>query len=376
MTSMNIAPSYKLLQLPHELLHEVAFRLAITELRIFSQVNYQLHDFVIDFLARYRHNTAISRLPANILHNIIYQQLDDYQDARRYFAQTSQKLYSTVMNLIIRYDIEQDRSSMLNHASSNNHRHIARKVIQLGGDINTEPKIFRRILSSTSGGLTCYSPLMRAATNDHVEMLHLLLAASVAGIKWGLITAILTGQERSILLLSYRTTLEDMHEVLQLTRGTKNISSYRYLLAHAPENEQVRYIRSAALRDILATYASKDDYVKKKLDEDTYQFAAILLEYGADPDHCHNTELLNQHCTSRYYAAKNTDPRIRNLLLTAKFSTQKRPDRTSPSMKQSKALMEEDEKEDNEPEPEVPTPQHPNHDFWAKKPASIMLARR
>jgi hypothetical protein len=78
MTSMNIAPSYKLLQLPNELLHEVAFRLATTELRIFSQVNHQLHDFVINFLARYRHNTAILRLPANILHNIIYQQLDDY----------------------------------------------------------------------------------------------------------------------------------------------------------------------------------------------------------------------------------------------------------------------------------------------------------
>ncbi|KAH4075494.1 hypothetical protein HBH92_042060 [Parastagonospora nodorum] len=360
MTSMNIAPSHKLLQLPNELLHEVAFRLATTELRIFSQVNHQLHDFVIDFLARYRHNTAILRLPANILHNIIHQQLDDYQDARRCFAQTSQKLYSTVMILIIRYDIEQDRSSMLNHAATNNHGHIARKVIRLGGDINTkceEPEIFRRILSSTSGGLTCYTPLMRAATNDHVEMLHLLLAAGVAGIKWGLITAMLTGQQRSILLLSYRITLEDMHDVLQLTCGTKNISSYRYLLAHAPENEQ-------------------DDYVKKKLDEDTYQFAAILLEYGADPDHCHDTELLNQHYTSRYYAAKNTDPRIRNLLLTAKLSTQKRPDRTSPSMKQSKALMEEDEKEDNEPEPEVPTPQHPNHDFWAKKPASIMLARR
>ncbi|KAH3941020.1 hypothetical protein HBI56_135860 [Parastagonospora nodorum] len=312
MTSMNIAPSYKLLQLPHELLHEVAFRLAITELRIFSQVNYQLHDFVIDFLARYRHNTAILRLPANILHNIIYQQLDDYQDAP----------YSTVMSLIIRYDIEQDRSSMLNHASSNNHGYIARKVIRLG--------------------LTCYTPLMRAATNDHVEMLHLLLAAGDAGIKWGLITAMLTGQQRSILLLSYRITVEDMHDVLQLTRGTKNISSYRYLLAHAPENEQVRYIRSAALRDILAIYASKDDY----------------------------------HYTSRYYAAKITDPRIRNLLLTAKLSTQKRPDRTNPSTKQSKALMEEDKKEGDEPEPEVPTPQHPNHNFWAKKPASIMLARR
>ena len=101
MTSINIATSYKLLQLPNELLHEVVFRLATTELRIFSQVNHQLHDFVIDFLSRYRHNTAILRLPANILHNIIYQQLDDYQDARRYFAQTSQKRYSTVMSLII-----------------------------------------------------------------------------------------------------------------------------------------------------------------------------------------------------------------------------------------------------------------------------------
>jgi hypothetical protein len=133
----------------------------------------------------------------------------------------------------------------------------------------------------------------------------------------------LTGQERSILLLSYRITLEDMQDVLQLARGTKNTSSYRYLLAHGPENEQVRYIRSAALRDILAIYASKGDCVKKELDEDTYQLAAILLEYGADPDHCHDAELLNQHYTSRYYAAKNTDPRNRNLLLTAKLSTQK-----------------------------------------------------
>ncbi|KAH4108385.1 hypothetical protein HBI25_177670 [Parastagonospora nodorum] len=323
----------KLLKLPNELLHEVASRLATTELRIFSHVNHQLYAFVIDYLVRYRHRTVILRLPANILHNIIYQQQDDYQEARRCFAQTSQKLYSTVMSLSIRYDIERNQSSMLNHAATNNHG---------------EPEIFRRILSSTSGGLTCYTPLMRAATNDHVEMLHLLLAAGVAGIKWGLITAMLTGQERSILLLPYPITLEDMHDVLQLTLGTKNIRSYRYLLAHGPENEEVRYF---------------DDYVKKELDEDTHQFAAILLEYGADPDHCHDAELLNQHYTSRYYAAKNTDPRIRNLLLTAKLSTQKRPDRTNPSTKQSKALME-DEKEDDETEPEVPTTQHPQYTVY------------
>lgn len=309
---MDAALMSKLLQLPNELLLEVAVRLATTELRIFSQVNHQLHAFVIDFLARYRHDAAILRLPANTLHNIIYQQLDDDQDTRRCFAQTSQKLYSAVMSLVIRYDIEHNQNSMLNHAATNNHEHIVRKVIRLGGDVNTgceEPEVNQRIIASAGGETICYTPLMRAAVNGHVEMLHLLLAVDVDGIQWGLIAAMLARQKRSILVLSYRITLEDMYEILRWTCWTKMLSSYRYFVAHGPENKRVRHMRSAALLSIMLNCASKDDFVKRKLDENNFQCAAILLEYGADPDYCYNTELSEQHLTTRHYAAKNPDPR-------------------------------------------------------------------
>ena len=381
MAETKVSTISKLLELPNELLHEIAFRLATTELRIFSQVNHRLHDFVVDYLARY--NMSICRLPNSILCNILAQ-LDETVDCCR-LTQISQKLYSTVMTFIISHNIQNVESSMLNYAAIGNLGHTARKMNRLGGNVNTMcGGLLRFRPDDDPASNKPFTPLMNAAAYEHKDMIRLLLGAGAGagqvagGIKHAVLVAMICKCQSSISILAHKLSPDDMREVLSSTRGVDFLTSYRWLLEHG-RDEFVSQVGSVALYDVLSEAACEGDFVKRELNEDDYQCASVLLEYGADPDFCMllHTDPAMRHVTTRHFASRHSDPRIRNLLLTAKLMARK-PDRTDLSIEQSKLLTKEDgdEEEEEEPEPEVPTPQHPSHDFWARKPSSIMLARR
>lgn len=255
----------RLLALPNELLHETALSLATTDLQRLSQVNHELHSFVTEFLARYRYNARIFRLPENPLLRVV-QQLDQAAD-RCYFAEASQKLYLSVMEFVIRYNITHEKSRILNHAAKNNLKHMAREIIRLGGDVDTRHDTSHSAMALIWEGGSLYTPLMNAASLGHEEMLHLLLKAGAGqyagGFKETLVTAMLGRKKRSCEILATILPDEDMSVILKLAIGDSFVKPVRWILEAVCESDGITKARTCAFYHILNDSAVNGDLLKR-----------------------------------------------------------------------------------------------------------------
>lgn len=144
-----------LLRLPDELSIKMVSSLSILDLRRLAKVNKQLSSFVGSYLTRHRYNVGILRLPDELLLEIA-QHLSMQADRSR-FAQASLKFYPMIMKYLVRYDIQHNDSSLLMYAAEWNLMNMARKILNLGGDIHTHSGSDHRFK-----GL-CARPLSNAA---------------------------------------------------------------------------------------------------------------------------------------------------------------------------------------------------------------------
>lgn len=87
MDSLEGAATPRLLQFPDEILLEILLEIApspaIKELRCLGRVNRRLRSFANDYLARYRYNTGIFRLPNELL-LMITRDLDSQRQRSRF----------------------------------------------------------------------------------------------------------------------------------------------------------------------------------------------------------------------------------------------------------------------------------------------------
>lgn len=335
-----------ILRLPNELLFDVASLLSITDLRRLSRVNHQLYFFVRAYLVEYRYNEGIVTMPNEIILEII-QHLDPRSCSR--LARSSQRFYPLVMNFTIHRNIKLGGSSILCHAAKRNHKGLARKILSLGGDVNTQtgPKLPRGNLRST--------PLTTAAYSGHERMVRLFLGAGALQIIDGArlpLAAILAmartkAHENIIILLA-----QDVDASYQFSTTGKTLLDYacekqfvhlvRHLLERdarqsRPPNHEEIHTYSTALYRLLESTECRADFVIRQLLEDVHQIALMLLQHEADPDLPiararplsvsalrYGPDLRASRIaltmTARESAARNPDPRIRNFLSKAKVT--------------------------------------------------------
>jgi len=166
-----MAPSSppSILKLPNELLCDIVSPLSTSDLRRLSRVNHQFYFFVRAYLVKYRYNEGIVTLPNEIILEIV-RHLGTQKNRSR-LARTSQRFYPLVMNYIVRHDIQFRGSSLLAITARSNLKGMAKKILRLGGNVNTQS-----CFKSTCAGQRP-TPLAAAAFYGHERIICLLLAA-------------------------------------------------------------------------------------------------------------------------------------------------------------------------------------------------------
>ncbi|KAF2034949.1 hypothetical protein EK21DRAFT_48243, partial [Setomelanomma holmii] len=273
-----------LLRMPNELLYNIIADFSTSDVRPISRVNHQLYFFAQYYLTLYRYNTGLVALPNELILDII-KQLNDQED-RSHFARASQRLYPIVTNYIVRRNVRYGESSFLNHAAKRNLKVMARKILQLGGNVETR--------NGVHADIGPFTPLMNAAYYGHNRMVKLFIAFGASKTVNGFISplqwALAKGHENVALTLSQRYTSATFVKgkektMLQLACDAQMVSLVRFLLQRPPpQDEQEKQNRSTALFDVLEQDSSDDDFVKRELHEDVFQTATMLLQHGADPN--------------------------------------------------------------------------------------------
>lgn len=281
-----------------------------------------------DYLKRYRNNTAFWAIPNEIILEVV-QYLDCQKD-RSHLAQSCRKFYLVITDFIFRHNVLYNRSSLLNYAAKKNLNFMARRILQVGGDIET-----RRTVTSTTSDQQL-TPLATAALFGHSKILRMLLEAGASQLvdesRIPLVVAIFARQESVALLLS-----QELHAsvvpfgntgstVLQIASEAKLPHLVRHYLNHGesrsqrrPNDEHVHNLSSALMRILLIDF-SGEDFIERKLDDKTYQIVLMLLQQGASPDVRIQTRSLHA-ISARVIASRHPDPRVRNLL-SARMSSQ------------------------------------------------------
>jgi hypothetical protein len=237
------------------------------------------------------------------------------------------------MNYIVRHNVRHGGSSLLNYATKQNLKGMVRRILYLGGNVDTEhgnewavPRLQRRITISRP------TPLAVAAHYDNKSMVRFLLHAGarqvIGGVRVPLAVAFAAGHESVAMILSRDLYAHDQLKangpiVLQLAIEARFSNLVRYFLERGPGNrtcDQSAFDYSIVLFRLLEATACKGDFVKRELLEDVFQITTMLLQHNADPDMCTEQGRPAQSITTRDVASRNPDPRVRNLLSRAKLA--------------------------------------------------------
>ncbi|KAH7380146.1 hypothetical protein BKA66DRAFT_465850, partial [Pyrenochaeta sp. MPI-SDFR-AT-0127] len=135
-TPIQVSTPVGLLNLPDELLLGVFSLLSTQDLRYICRVNYRFHNVAGDYLARQHYSTGLLSLPNELILEIT-QHLSRQQDRSR-LARASNRLYPVVMRYVVRSNVRFKQSSLLNYAATKNLKSMARKILHLGGDVDTQ----------------------------------------------------------------------------------------------------------------------------------------------------------------------------------------------------------------------------------------------
>lgn len=310
----------ELLTLPDELLLEIVSLLCFSDLKRLSNANRTLHLFIDDYLGRYRYNVGLVALPKELILRIV-QHLGRHKD-RASFARASQRFYLLITDYTYRHNVQYGGSSLLNFAAKGNFMGMARMILYLGGDVNTQHG-FRP--SRISKRLT---PLANAAFYGHERMVKMLLEAGashfVEGIRIPLGVAIYERHENVALILSQDLDAGENPfkkaetTVLQMACMAKLVNLVQYYLERASRcgglvDADSLHDRSISLYHVLQKDARKGYFVKRALHEDVYQIVLRLLQHGANP----NSRIgdgLTLPATARTFSRFHPDPRVRALL--------------------------------------------------------------
>ncbi|OAG06157.1 uncharacterized protein CC84DRAFT_1245240, partial [Paraphaeosphaeria sporulosa] len=271
-------------QLPNEVFLEIAYLLCTSDLRQLGRVNRRLQDFVADYLSRYRYNVGIHALPNELVLEIA-QHLGHQKDCS-HLARASQRFYPVVMRYIVRHDVVSSGSSLLNFAAKRNLVGMARRIIRLGGDVNTRIEFSTRLVGKQ------LTPLATAARHGHQRIVKMLLefGAShfVDGKRLPLALAILSRHENVAMILSQELdsseasfTSSTRQTLLQMACAAQLVSLVRYYLEHIPCSS---HDCDVALLRIIQKDARKIGIIKRQLYEDVFQIVLMLLRHGANPD--------------------------------------------------------------------------------------------
>jgi ankyrin repeat protein len=318
-----------LVRLPNELLLEIAPALRIADLRRLSGVSRKFYFFIHDYLIRYRYKAGIFRLPNELLLEIV-QQLDSQKD-RSCFARASQRFYPLVMNYIVSHNARHGGSSLLNYAAKQNLEGMARKILFIGGNVDTEygsagavPNSQRRFTTSR------LTPLAIAAQYGNKSLVRLFLEAGacqvIGGVRVPLGLALAARHESVAMMLSRGLYSDYQFEekgqtVLQLACEARFVKLARYFFERGPgshTDDQCASDCSITLFRLLEATACKGDFIRRQLLEDVFQITMMLLKHDADPDMCMEQGRCRPSITTRNLASRHPDPRIRNLLSRAK----------------------------------------------------------
>lgn len=316
-----------LLKLPNEILLEIVSLLSTPDLRRLDKVNCKLHFFIGDYLVRYRYHVGLFTLPNELILEIV-QHLGRQKDRSR-LARASQRFYPLIMDYISRHNVRYGGSSLLNYAAKRDLKGMARMILHLGGDVDTQCG-FRLFLDKR------VTPLATAAFHGHEKMVRMLLEAGASvfihGMRIPLAMAIFKRHEKVALILSQELDSDDVPltktggTALQMACGMKLVNLVRYYLERGSRyggrtNVHSLPDRSTALYHILRKDASKDDFFKRELHEDVYQIVLMLLHHGANPD-IHIKIGVSHPITARAVASRHPDPRVRILLPKATPATE------------------------------------------------------
>ncbi|KAF2451122.1 hypothetical protein P171DRAFT_350040, partial [Karstenula rhodostoma CBS 690.94] len=273
-----------LLKLPNELFLEIAFLLYTSELRRLGRVNCRLRRLVAVYLSRYRYNIGILALPNELILEIV-QHLGHQKDRSR-FARATQRHYPLIMHHIVRQDIMHSGSSLLVYAAKKNLVGMARKIIYLGGDVNTQCG-FRK---GTTGKRA--TPLAAAAFYGYERMVKTLLSFGashfVDGVRLPLAMAIFKRHESVALILSQELdcsdaslTISTRQTLLQMACAAQLVSLVQYYLEHKSCSS---HDCDTALFRIIEKDTTKTGIVRRQLHGETFEIVLMLLEHGASPD--------------------------------------------------------------------------------------------
>jgi hypothetical protein len=313
---------FALLNLPTELLYELATCLSTPDLRLLGRVNRKLQYFVNVYLRRYRYNRGIVRLSNDIVLRIV-EHVDSQADRSR-LAQTSQKLYPLVTNHIAKYNILYESSYLLMYAARKDLKGMARKLLFLGGDVNSLTYRHRHFSHYKKP-----KPLEIAAHNGHRGMVRLLMGAGADKVvtrhRKALASAINMGHENIALMLSKELEANDkLVARWQMGRRFRNTPTLMKLACQArlvklvgvllerghrnyTHEQSVQNITSA-LHHLLDCTTPKNDVVEMELMDDVVQIVIMLLDHEA------NIDEKIKGLTARQIAFRHPDPRVRMVL--------------------------------------------------------------
>jgi len=326
-------PQRGFLRLPNEILIDiVSYIPATSDLSRLGRINRRLYLFIKDYIARYRYSRRLVALPDEIILKIgghLWQNSWRYSssgirnDSLRTsrgvedlssLARASQRFHPLVMDRIILDNVQHGGSALLNHAAKKGLDRLARRVLHLGGDVNTRMKQgfdYSEWTVWTNGlpppfnmpdGYQSPSPLGIAAYYGQGSMVRLFLEAGGSqffeGMRLPLALAIAKRHEEIALMLSQHLDSDDVSPncfrrwstLLQMACEAKLVALVRHFLELPKRNPwdksaHVLNDRSIALCRVLQVGTSMDDeFIKREIHDDVYEIASLLLKHGANPD--------------------------------------------------------------------------------------------
>ncbi|KAF2713648.1 hypothetical protein K504DRAFT_369265, partial [Pleomassaria siparia CBS 279.74] len=277
--------------LSNEILLIIVSILGTPDVRRLGRVNRRLQFFTGDYLIRYQYNAGLFTLPNELILEIT-QYLGSPKDCSR-FARSSQRLYPLVQDYILRHNVRHGGSGLLNYAAKRNLIGMARMMLHVGGDINTQSGFRLSLMGKRP------TPLITAVAHGHERIVRMLLEAGanqfVGGMRTPLRIAITGRHERLALLLSQDLDPSEIllkglgSSALQMACSAKLVLLVRYYLEHEPNQNgpsdvQIFLDRSTALYRVLQADAQNGDFVRREVHEEVYQIVSMLIEHGASPD--------------------------------------------------------------------------------------------
>lgn len=222
------------------------------------------------------------------------------------------------MTYSIRRYTADNQSQCLFRMVQRNNTTLIRKIIFLGGDVNTclHPNLLECGLST---------PLSLASYYGHNSMVHLLLKAGASqfpgDIRMPLIWAIRRGHETTARLLSAGVNESDCFYLPECLGSKKRnfldmicragfVKLTQTVLECGDQKGRDKgrlRMRSIALYSLLSKYACRGEFIEREIQGAVHEITELLLEHGADPDFelpVRKTRLMS----TRELGLRNPDP--------------------------------------------------------------------